>query len=198
MEKMSEIYAPASLIIKQMEAPQNTLLTMMNNADANGDFEGGILTKGIISPVYSLGASIKNQIEAAILQINQEELKMYPSHTVMQSLTAGILDQMDLYKTQYLSKYKKLVENLLTNKDQIEKNVDQKRQSGEKVPDENSIQELLKNASVLLDDSKKAEPDLKNTDPQKPKSFFEKAKPFLGAAVGAATAVLKALGYIPV
>lgn len=197
LEHMSEIYAPASLIIKQMEEPQSTLLTMLNNADINGDFEGGILTKGIILPVYNLGMNIKTQIEAAMLQIEQEELKMYPNHAVLQSLSAGILSQMDLYKTQYLQKYKNLVENLLTNKDQIQKNVDKKRQSGEKVPNENNVKELLKNASTMLDESKKSEQDLKNTDPQKPKSFFEKAKPFLVASVGAATAVLKALGYIP-
>ena len=197
LEEMSEIYAPASLIIKQMEEPQNILLTMMNNTDAGGNFEGGILTKGNIASVYDMGVSIKNEIEAAMVQIEQQELKMYPNHAVLQSLQAGILTQMDMYKTKYLVKYKNLVENLLANKEQIKKNVDQKRQAGETVPDENNVQELLKNASNMLSESKNAEPDLTKTDPQKPKSFFEKAKPYLGAVVGAATAILKALGYLP-
>ena len=196
IERVSEIYGPASLIIKQMEEPQNILLTMMNNTDADGNFEGGILKHANISSVHGVGVSIKTNIEAAILQIQQQELAMYPNYAALQDLKRGILTQMDIYETKYLFKYKKLVEKLLVNEEQIKKNVDQKRQEGKKVPDENSVQELLKNATNMLRKSKNAEPDLKKTDPQKPKSFFEKAKPYLGAVVGAAASVLKALGYL--
>ena len=193
---MSEIYGPASLIIKQMEEPQSILLTMMNNTDDDGNFEGGILKHANISSVYGVGVSIKTNIEAAILQIQQQELAMYPNHAALQSLKQGILAQMSIYETRYLFRYKKLVEDLLEDKEQIKKNVNQKRQEGKKVPDENAVQDLLKNATNMLSKSRNAEPDLKKADPQKPKSFFEKAKPYLGAVVGAASAVLKALGYL--
>jgi len=197
LKEMSDIYGPASLIIKQMEEPQSILLTMMNNVDDEENFEGGILEKANISAVYSLGVGIKTGIESAVLQMRQQQLKMYPNHAVMQDLQAGILTQMDIYKTTYLVKYKKLVENLLENKEQIKKNADQKRQEGKAVPDEKSVQKLLKDATDMLNESKTAESGLKQTDPQTPKSFFDKAKPYLGAVVGAATAVLKALGYLP-
>lgn len=197
IEKMSEIYAPASLIIKQMEEPQSTLLAMINNTDAQGNFVGTIDAQMVIKPIWNLGDNIKNNIRSAMVQIEQEELKMYPNIANLQSLKAGILGQMSIYETKYLFQYKNLVEKLLANKEQIKKTADEKRQSNEKVPDENGVQELLKKADEMLNETKRAEPGLKETDSQKPKSFFEKAKPYIGAAVGAASAILKALGYLP-
>jgi hypothetical protein len=196
-KKMSEINAPASLIIRQMEEPQSTLLAMINNTDAQGNFVGTIDTRMVIKPIWNLGDGIKNNIKAAMAQIEQEELKLYPSHQALADLKAAILNQMSIYETNYLFQYKNLVEKLLANKEQIKTIADQKRQSNEKVPDQNGVQELLKEADEMVNEAKKAEPGLKETDPQKPKSFFEKAKPYISAAVGAASAILKALGYLP-
>jgi hypothetical protein len=187
----------AQSVIDDMKEPQTTLEAMIQKSYDN-KFEGGILDFAKITTVQTLGAGIINQIELCIQGIQQEKLKSFPSVANLAQWRDGMGIQFNVYKTNYLPQYKTLVEKLVAEKDKIEKNVDAKRQAGEKVPDADKVKELLKSATDKTAEAKKIETDLTKEEPNKPKSFLEKAKPYIGLIGGAAMSVLKALGYMPV
>lgn len=188
----------AQNLIDDMKEPQNTLETMIQKSYDN-KFESGLLELNKIQVVQSEGASIISQIEASLLAISQEQRKspLMQETSVFAKNRTAIGVEFNAYKTSYLPQYKTLVEKLVTEKEQITKNIDAKRQAGEKVPDADKVDKLMKSATDNVDDAKKIEPDLAKEDPKKPKSFLEKAKPYIGLIGGAAISVLKALGYLP-
>ena len=98
----------------------------------------------------------------------------------------------------YLPKYKNLVENLVEKTEDIKQKTGEKREAGKEVPEKSAVEKLLDIAKEKLDEANKVEKDVQEEDAnEKPKSFFEKAKPYLGAIASGAGAILKAFGYIP-
>jgi hypothetical protein len=104
-----------------------------------------------------------------------------------------ILEKIRTYQQEFLPNYQKAVEKLLDKKDDIKSKVAEKRQAGEKVPDDTETKNALDEAGKQLQQAIKEKPEVQKTF-SSIRSFIEKAKPYVGPLISAAKIALALIG----
>jgi hypothetical protein len=112
--------------------------------------------------------------------------------SIKETRELDLLDQITNYQN-FLPKYQMLVEELLGKKDDIEKEVAEKRKSDKNVPSEAETKDALREAGENLQKASVGKETVQNTTISSAKAFFEKAKPYVEPLLKAAKIALKLL-----
>jgi hypothetical protein len=177
----------ASQLVDQINEMQTTVETIVTSSSAD-TFAN--LHSASATEVFNKGVDIKSGIMSAVTTLVDAQADPFPDAATIYKLRVALQKNIASFP-QYLESYHTLVENLLQDKTKIESDADQKRQAGVQVPDKAQVSNLVESATTMLKDANNLK---KNIDVnQAPKTFWEKAKPYIGLVVGAATAVLKAV-----
>jgi hypothetical protein len=185
----------AKEIESQLKEPQKYLETIIVNSTDKAMED--LFDIGAVRSLQRKGDNIISAIKTNYVFAEQEEGKSNCNYTVLQNALMAIDFNINEYKMDYLPRYKNLVKELVGKKEEVKQKTEEKRKEGKKVPEKNTVEKLLDIAKEKLNEANKVEADVQKEDAgKKPKSFFEKAKPYLGAIASGAGAILKALGYI--
>lgn len=181
----------ASQLVDQINEMQKTVQTIVNSAaiDTFANLHSALSTE-----VFNSGVAIKSGIMSAVTTLVAAQATPFPNVGAIYNLRVALQTNIASFPN-YLNSYQTLVASLLQDKTLIENTADQKRQVGSQVPEKNKVNDLLQSATTMLKDANDMKKDLDPSQP--PKTFWEKAKPYVGLLAGATTAVLKAVGLLP-
>jgi len=188
MSNFEEIMALLD-ITKQLTEMQETIDKMKDKA---GIYE---LESHLVGTVDVLADTIQDQIYkdvSTIREINKKVFKGPADLMQLEMAKQDILVQRRDYIEKFLPNYQKLVEQLLDKKDDIEKNVEVKRQDGENVPSKEDTSDALQEAGKKFKQAINESPRLQRTY-HSTKSFFDSIKPYVEPLVQAAKIIIPLL-----